>query len=70
MVAVAQASAHLHHGLSAARWGETILGYTPAEWIADPTAWYEWVHPDDRAMVIAENKRCEQTAEAYVMERR
>lgn len=28
---------------------ELILGYTPEEWIADPTAWYEWVHPDDRA---------------------
>ncbi len=46
---------------------EVILGYSPQEWIADPTAWYEWVHPDDRAMVIAENKRCETTAEAYSM---
>src|SRR5712691_2610599 len=47
-----------------------ILGYTPEEWTADPTAWYEWVHPDDRAAVIAENKRCETTAEAYSMEYR
>ncbi len=44
---------------------ESILGYTPQEWIADPPAWYEWVHPDDRAVVIAENKRCETSAEAY-----
>lgn len=49
---------------------ERILGYTPEEWIADPTAWYEWVHPDDRAAVIEENKRCEQTAEAYSMQYR
>ena len=44
---------------------ESILGYSPQEWIADPPAWYEWVHPDDRAVVIAENKRCETSAEAY-----
>jgi diguanylate cyclase (GGDEF)-like protein/PAS domain S-box-containing protein len=49
---------------------ETILGYTPDEWIADPTAWYDWVHPDDRQMVIAENKRCELTAEAFVLQYR
>jgi diguanylate cyclase (GGDEF)-like protein/PAS domain S-box-containing protein len=46
---------------------EQILGYTPEEWTADPTAWYDWVHPDDRALVIAENKRCEETGEAYSM---
>jgi diguanylate cyclase (GGDEF)-like protein/PAS domain S-box-containing protein len=49
---------------------ERILGYTPQEWITDPTAWYEWVHADDRAAVIEENKRCEQTAEAYSMQYR
>jgi diguanylate cyclase (GGDEF)-like protein/PAS domain S-box-containing protein len=46
---------------------EAILGYTPEEWAADPPAWYEWVHPEDRSSVIAENKRCERTAEAYTM---
>ena len=46
---------------------QRILGYTPEEWIADPTAWYEWVHPEDRAAVIEENKRCETTSEAYSM---
>ena len=49
---------------------ESMLGYTPAEWAADPAAWYEWVHPEDRAGVIAENKRCEATAEPYSMEYR
>jgi PAS domain S-box-containing protein len=27
---------------------EQILGYTPAEWLADPWHWREMVHPDDR----------------------
>jgi diguanylate cyclase (GGDEF)-like protein/PAS domain S-box-containing protein len=49
---------------------EDILGFTPAEWSADPTAWYRWVHPDDRDRVIAENKRCELTAEAHAMQYR
>jgi diguanylate cyclase (GGDEF)-like protein/PAS domain S-box-containing protein len=47
-----------------------ILGYTAKEWIADPTAWYEWIHPEDRTAVIEENKRCETTAEAYAMQYR
>jgi diguanylate cyclase (GGDEF)-like protein/PAS domain S-box-containing protein len=49
---------------------ESILGYSAEEWKADPTAWYEWVHPDDRSAVIEENKRCETTAEAYTMQYR
>jgi diguanylate cyclase (GGDEF)-like protein/PAS domain S-box-containing protein len=49
---------------------ETILGYTTQEWIADPTAWYDWVHPEDRSAVIEENKRCETTAEAFSMQYR
>ena len=46
---------------------EEILGYAVADWIADPTAWYGWVHPDDRAGVIEENKRCERTGEPHSM---
>src|SRR5438128_1170202 len=49
---------------------EPILGYTPEEWVAHPTAWYDWVHPEDRSAVIEENKRCERTAEAYSMQYR
>jgi low temperature requirement protein LtrA len=40
VVAVAQASAHLHHGLSAARWGETILGYT----LVFFAIWWAWMN--------------------------
>jgi len=47
-----------------------ILGYTPEEWAADPEAWYEWIDPEDRAQVIAENKRCETSGDPYSMEYR
>jgi PAS domain S-box-containing protein len=33
---------------------ETILGFTPAEWLADPELWLKQIHPDDRARVLAE----------------
>src|SRR5213593_788467 len=49
---------------------ERILGYTPEEWRADPTGWYDWVHHDDREAVIAENKRCEKSGEPYSMQYR
>jgi PAS domain S-box-containing protein len=32
---------------------ETILGFTPEEWLADPNLWLEQVYPDDRALVLA-----------------
>jgi PAS domain S-box-containing protein len=32
---------------------ETILGYTPDEWLASSEAWMEFIHADDHATVIA-----------------
>ncbi len=29
---------------------ESLLGFTPDEWKADPTLWYRQIHPDDREM--------------------
>jgi diguanylate cyclase (GGDEF)-like protein/PAS domain S-box-containing protein len=49
---------------------EEALGYTVQQWTADPAAWYDWVHPEDRALVIAENKRCEASGESHAMEYR
>jgi diguanylate cyclase (GGDEF)-like protein/PAS domain S-box-containing protein len=37
---------------------EDMFGYTPEEWMADPSLWLRCVHPDDRAAVIAEEQRC------------
>jgi diguanylate cyclase (GGDEF)-like protein/PAS domain S-box-containing protein len=49
---------------------EDILGYTPAEWMANADAWYDWVHPDDLAMQRAEVERCEESGESYSLEYR
>jgi PAS domain S-box-containing protein len=32
---------------------EAILGFTPAEWLADPELWLKQIHPDDRERVLA-----------------
>lgn len=32
---------------------ERILGYTPEEWISDPSNWYRAIHPDDRERALA-----------------
>jgi diguanylate cyclase (GGDEF)-like protein/PAS domain S-box-containing protein len=36
---------------------ETLLGYTPEEWMADPTLWTRSLHDDDRDAVLAAEDR-------------
>jgi diguanylate cyclase (GGDEF)-like protein/PAS domain S-box-containing protein len=36
---------------------ESLLGYSPREWLADRMLWARRIHPDDRARVIAEEER-------------
>src|SRR5688500_1016347 len=36
---------------------ETLLGYTPAEWQADPALWARSLHEDDREAVLAADER-------------
>jgi diguanylate cyclase (GGDEF)-like protein/PAS domain S-box-containing protein len=36
---------------------ETLLGYTPEEWRADPSLWSRSLHDDDRAAVLAADER-------------
>jgi len=31
-----------------------LVGYSPQEWLADPTFWADHIHPDDRERVIAQ----------------
>ena len=31
----------------------SILGFTPEDWLADPTFWLQWVHPEDRPATLA-----------------
>ncbi|HYY44740.1 MAG TPA: ATP-binding protein, partial [Actinomycetota bacterium] len=41
-----------------------MLGYTPEEWMADPTLWAQRLHPDDRERVVsAEETLLEQEAQ-------
>ncbi len=35
---------------------ETMFGFTPEEWQADPGLWVERLHPEDRERVVAENE--------------
>ncbi len=32
---------------------ESVLGYTPEEWMADPNNWFHALHPDDRDYALA-----------------
>jgi PAS domain S-box-containing protein len=36
---------------------ETILGYTPDEWQANPWIWHDMIHPDDRDRVAEAERR-------------
>jgi PAS domain S-box-containing protein len=49
---------------------ESLLGFTPEEWLADPDLWINRVHPDDRARVLAEVERIDHTGEALNIEYR
>jgi diguanylate cyclase (GGDEF)-like protein/PAS domain S-box-containing protein len=35
---------------------EHMLGYTPEEWNKDPDTWSEHIHPDDHALVVANDE--------------
>jgi len=49
---------------------ESVLGITPAEWVADSGIWMRAIHPDDRDAVDEENRRTEATGEPFVSEYR
>ncbi len=49
---------------------ETVLGFTSAEWLADPGLWAKQLHPDDRARVMAENARTFTTGAPFSSEYR
>ncbi len=49
---------------------ETLLGFTPQEWLADPDFWLNHLHPDDRKRVIAEAAHTDVTGEPFVSEYR
>lgn len=63
-------------GFGSARWQyvseqvESLLGFTRAEWLADPCPWWEQLHPEDRAAVLAAEERTRQTGQPFAVEYR
>jgi PAS domain S-box-containing protein/putative nucleotidyltransferase with HDIG domain len=49
---------------------ETLLGFSPAEWLADPDRWRRQLHPDDRERVLAEVWRADAAHEPLDLEYR
>ncbi len=49
---------------------ETMLGFSPAEWISDPTNWVNRIHPDDREVALAAEKLFQETHELFQAEYR
>ncbi|HLB47925.1 MAG TPA: PAS domain S-box protein [Anaerolineales bacterium] len=49
---------------------ETILGFTPEEWMADPDRWIRQIHPDDRKRVVAVVRETDARAESLDLEYR
>lgn len=49
---------------------ETLLGFSPAEWLADPELWVRQIHPDDRERVAEEVRRRDARGEPLDLEYR
>jgi two-component system, cell cycle sensor histidine kinase and response regulator CckA len=49
---------------------ESILGYSPAEWLSDPLNWLNHIHSEDREIAIAAEKRFQETQELFQAEYR
>jgi PAS domain S-box-containing protein len=47
-----------------------LTGYTPEEFLNDPTLWIKTLHPEDRERVLAENQRVNQTGEPFRLDYR
>ncbi|MEJ2364796.1 MAG: PAS domain S-box protein, partial [Deltaproteobacteria bacterium] len=49
---------------------EYILGFSPADFEADPNIWVKQLHPEDREWVLAEVARCQKTGDPFDCEYR
>jgi PAS domain S-box-containing protein len=49
---------------------ETMLGFSPAEWLSDPMSWMNHIHPDDREIALAAEKLFQETHELFHAEYR
>jgi PAS domain S-box-containing protein len=49
---------------------ETMLGFTPGEWLSHPMNWMNHIHPDDREIALAAEKQFQETHELFQAEYR
>jgi PAS domain S-box-containing protein len=49
---------------------QTLLGYTPEEWLNDPKLWSKTIHPQDRHHVLEQTTIADQSHEPFNMEYR
>jgi PAS domain S-box-containing protein len=49
---------------------ETMLGFSPPEWLSDPMNWMKHIHPDDREIALAAEKQFQETHELFQAEYR
>ena len=49
---------------------ESLLGFSPEEWLADPDLWLDQIHADDRERVLAEVKQIDSTGASLDIEYR
>jgi PAS domain S-box-containing protein len=49
---------------------EKLLGFSPAEWLADPALWSKQLHPEDRERVLAEHVRSATSGQPFHSEYR
>ena len=47
-----------------------MLGYTPDEWMGDPTLWLDGIHPEDRTDVIEQQRRSVEASAVFDLEYR
>jgi PAS domain S-box-containing protein len=49
---------------------ETMLGFSPAEWLSDPMNWMNHIYPEDREVALAAEKLFQETHELFQAEYR
>ncbi len=49
---------------------ESILGFSPRDWLADPEQWFRQLHPEDRDRVLAEELLSKESGEGFFSEYR
>ncbi len=54
----------------ASPFSEQLLGFPPGEWTRDPDLWWRQVYPEDRARVIAEERRSRDEGRPFACEYR